>query len=77
MSDKKVPCFYTKMINKLNSLDNKVDDIQNSIKMFRAMIDERMRLPPEQLHEVASKQAIQSEDSNNEEEQQEQKVGYE
>jgi len=42
MSDKKIPDFYTTMINKLDNLNNKVDEIQNSIKIFKAMINERI-----------------------------------
>ena len=42
MPDKKIPDFYTTMINKLDNLDNKVNEIQNSIKIFKAMISERI-----------------------------------
>lgn len=42
MTDKKIPDFYTTMINKLDNLDNKVNEIQNSIKIFKAMISERI-----------------------------------
>ena len=42
MSEKKIPCFYTTMIDKLDNLDNKVNEIQNSIKIFKAMINERI-----------------------------------
>lgn len=42
MSDKKIPDFYTTMIKKLDNLNNKVDEIQNSIKIFKAMINERI-----------------------------------
>jgi hypothetical protein len=42
MSDKKIPCFYTTMIDKLENLDNKVNEIQNSIRIFKAMINERI-----------------------------------
>ena len=42
MSEKKIPCFYTTMIDKLDNLDNKVNEIQNSIKIFKAMISERI-----------------------------------
>ena len=42
MSENKIPCFYTTMIDKLESLDTKVNEIQNSIKIFKAMINERI-----------------------------------
>ena len=42
MSDKKIPDFYTNMINTLENLDSKVNEIQNSIKIFKAMINERI-----------------------------------
>tara|TARA_B100000900_G_scaffold395848_1_gene394607 strand:- start:1502 stop:1678 length:177 start_codon:yes stop_codon:yes gene_type:complete len=42
MTDKKIPCFYTTMINKLDNLDNKVNEIQKSIRIFKAMINERI-----------------------------------
>ena len=42
MSDNKIPCFYTTMIDKLENLDNKVNEIQNSIRIFKAMISERI-----------------------------------
>ena len=42
MADKKIPDFYTTMINKLDSLDVKVNEIQNSIRIFKAMISERI-----------------------------------
>ena len=42
MSENKIPCFYTTMINKLESLDTKVNEIQKSIKIFKAMINERI-----------------------------------
>ena len=42
MSEKKIPCFYTTMIDKLESLDCKVNEIQKSIKIFKAMINERI-----------------------------------
>ena len=42
MSDKKIPCFYTNMIDKLENLDTKVNEIQNSIRIFKAMINERI-----------------------------------
>tara|TARA_B100000941_G_C28223773_1_gene408017 strand:+ start:178 stop:354 length:177 start_codon:yes stop_codon:yes gene_type:complete len=42
MSDKKIPDFYTNMINTLDNLDSKVNEIQNSIKIFKAMINERI-----------------------------------
>ena len=42
MSDKKILCFYTTMIDKLENLDNKVNEIQNSIRIFKAMINERI-----------------------------------
>ena len=50
MSEKKIPCFYTTMINKLENLDSKVDEIQNSIRIFKAMISERINV------EVVAKQ---------------------
>lgn len=42
MTDNKIPDFYTNMIDKLESLDNKVNEIHNSIKIFKAMINERI-----------------------------------
>ena len=42
MANKKIPDFYTTMIKKLDSLDTKVDEIQNSIRIFKAMINERI-----------------------------------
>ena len=42
MSENKIPCFYRTMIDKLESLDTKVNEIQNSIKIFKAMINERI-----------------------------------
>ena len=42
MSQNKIPDFYTSMINKLENLDVKVDEIQNSIRIFKAMINERI-----------------------------------
>lgn len=42
MEDKKIPDFYSTMINKLDNLDSKVNEIQNSIKIFKAMINERI-----------------------------------
>ena len=44
MSDKKIPCFYTNMIDKLENLDTKVNEIQNSIRIFKAMINERITI---------------------------------
>ena len=41
MSDKKIPCFYTNMIDKLENLDTKVNEIHNSIRIFKAMINKR------------------------------------
>ena len=42
MSQNKIPDFYTSMINKLDNLDVKVNEIQNSIRIFKAMINERI-----------------------------------
>ena len=42
MTDNKIPDFYTSMIDKLDNLDNKVNEIHNSIKIFKAMINERI-----------------------------------
>lgn len=42
MSENKIPCFYTSMIDKLENLDTKVNEIQKSIKIFKAMINERI-----------------------------------
>tara|TARA_Y100001937_G_scaffold59497_1_gene81688 strand:- start:273 stop:449 length:177 start_codon:yes stop_codon:yes gene_type:complete len=42
MSENKIPCFYTSMIDKLDNLDTKVNEIQKSIKIFKAMINERI-----------------------------------
>tara|TARA_B100001059_G_C17625906_1_gene471900 strand:- start:506 stop:688 length:183 start_codon:yes stop_codon:yes gene_type:complete len=42
MSENKTPCFYTNMMNTLESLDGKVNEIQTSIRIFRAMINERI-----------------------------------
>ena len=42
MSKNKIPCFYTTMIDKLENLDTKVNEIQKSIKIFKAMINERI-----------------------------------
>tara|TARA_R100000908_G_C3745934_1_gene141271 strand:- start:622 stop:804 length:183 start_codon:yes stop_codon:yes gene_type:complete len=42
MSENKTPCFYTNMMNTLESLDSKVGEIQTSIRIFRAMINERI-----------------------------------
>ena len=42
MSENKTPCFYTNMMNALESLDGKVNEIQTSIRIFRAMINERI-----------------------------------
>ena len=42
MSQNKIPDFYTSMINKLDNLDIKVNEIQNSIRIFKAMINERI-----------------------------------
>jgi|GEM_PF-3728051 len=42
MSEKKMPCFYTTLMDKLDNLDVKVNEIQNSIRIFKSMINERM-----------------------------------
>tara|TARA_B100000900_G_C20001591_1_gene482023 strand:- start:304 stop:483 length:180 start_codon:yes stop_codon:yes gene_type:complete len=57
MSENKIPCFYTSMIDRLESLDTKVNEIQKSIKIFKAMISERIDV--EKLSEPNKK-----EDSN-------------
>jgi hypothetical protein len=56
MSHKKIPCFYTSMINKLENLDDKVNEIQNSIRIFKAMINERIGIEktPEKEHNIES-----------------------
>ena len=42
MSENKIPCFYTTLMDKLDNLDVKVNEIQNSIRIFKSMINERM-----------------------------------
>jgi hypothetical protein len=42
MSENKTQCFYTNMMNTLENLDGKVNEIQTSIRIFRAMINERI-----------------------------------
>ena len=42
MPKQKIPSFYTTMIEKLDNLDDKVNEIQRSIKIFKAMISERI-----------------------------------
>ena len=42
MPKNKMPSFYTTMIEKLDNLDDKVNEIQRSIKIFKAMISERI-----------------------------------
>ena len=45
MSKQKKPCFYTDMINKLENLDLKVHEIQKSIRIVKAMLNERVEVP--------------------------------
>ncbi len=45
MSKQKKPCFYTDMINKLENLDLKVHEIQKSIRIVKAMLNERAEVP--------------------------------
>tara|TARA_B100000989_G_scaffold290215_1_gene263073 strand:- start:3986 stop:4168 length:183 start_codon:yes stop_codon:yes gene_type:complete len=42
MAEDKIPCFYTSLMDKLDNLDVKVNEIQNSIRIFKSMINERM-----------------------------------
>jgi len=42
MSENKTQCFYTNMMNTLDNLDGKVNEIQTSIRIFKAMINERI-----------------------------------
>ena len=60
MSQNKIPDFYTSMINKLDNLDVKVNEIQNSIRIFKAMIDERIGI--EQASQT--EQNLESKDDN-------------
>jgi hypothetical protein len=45
MPKQEKPCFYTDMINKLENLDLKVHEIQKSIRLVKAMLNERVEVP--------------------------------
>ena len=55
MSKNKVPCFYTNMMDKLNLIDNKVNEIQKSITIFKAMINERIEFDDAHKQETDKK----------------------